>query len=176
MLVIICMVTTSYAQTNKNESIKRQYEAMELQKRPIYFPLPVKSFIRISSAYGIRKHPVFKKNKFHYGLDLVAKKGTPIYASAHGKVIKAAFSSTYGNYIIIDHCDGYKTLYAHMMMSKVKQGQTVKQGAVIGFVGSTGKSTGPHLHYEILRKNKKIDPYRYWMTTTKEWQKSAIAL
>ncbi len=169
-ILMICTTNLGYTQTSNNKRTSRQYAKLELQKKPIYFPLPSKSFKRISSGYGMRKHPILKKNKFHFGLDLAARKGTPIYASAHGKVIKAAFSSTYGNYVVIDHHSGYKTLYAHMMVSKVKKNQRVKQGAVIGFVGSTGRSTGPHLHYEILKRNKKIDPFNYWVNMIKKWK------
>ncbi|CAZ97238.1 M23 family metallopeptidase [Zobellia galactanivorans] len=169
-ILMICMTNLAYMQTNDNKRKNRLYAKMELQKKPVYFPLPSKSFKRISSGYGMRKHPILKKNKFHYGLDLAARKGTPIYASAHGKVVKAEFSSGYGNYVVIDHDYGYKTLYGHMMVSKVKINQKVKQGAIIGFVGSTGRSTGPHLHYEILKKNKKIDPFSYWMSFLKKME------
>ncbi|UOB16659.1 M23 family metallopeptidase [Abyssalbus ytuae] len=161
-LLLMCTTIICYTQTGNEEKINQLYEKAELQKMPVYFPLPSKSFKRISSWYGMRKHPILNENKFHYGVDLAAKKGTPVYASAHGKVVKVEFSSSYGNYVVIDHYDGYKTLYAHMMLSNVKKNQKVQQGAVIGFVGSTGRSTRPHLHYEIVRNNKKIDPFKYW--------------
>ncbi|WP_188112272.1 M23 family metallopeptidase [Aquimarina sp. RZ0] len=133
-----------------------------LQKIPIRFPVDMKGFKRLSSGYGMRIHPILKRKKFHYGLDLSAKKGTAIYASAAGKITSARYSSSYGNYVIIKHESGYSTLYGHMMKKIVKKNQDVKQGDIIGYVGSTGRSTGPHLHFEIIQSNKKIDPIRFW--------------
>ncbi|MBL3658416.1 M23 family metallopeptidase [Fulvivirga sediminis] len=164
------MANTACSQSGQKEQLINRYKSMEMDKRPVYFPLPQKSFIRISSGFGVRKHPILKVDKFHPGLDMVAKKGTPIYASANGKVIRASFSPTYGNVVVIDHNEGYKTLYAHMTAFKVKKDQEVKQGTIIGYVGSTGRSTGPHLHFEILLKDKKIDPFKYWTLIMDRWK------
>ena len=116
----------------------------------------------------MRKHPISKTNRFHSGLDLAAKKGTPIYASANGVIVVSKYSKIYGNYVIIDHNSGYRTLYGHMLLAVVKKNQTIKQGSIIGYVGSTGRSTGPHLHYEILEHDKNIDPFRFWVSTLKK--------
>lgn len=175
ILILIFVLDLGYAQTGSSKKIKKIDAKIGLEKSPVFFPLPSKGFKRISSGFGTRRHPILKKNKFHFGLDLAAKKGTPIYASAQGKVVTSKYSSTYGNFVVINHQNGYKTLYAHMIMAAVKKNQRVKQGAVIGYVGSTGRSTGPHLHYEILRKNKKINPLKYWLNTLKVMKQKRVA-
>lgn len=142
-----------------------------LQNLPVYFPLKKEGFKRMSSSYGLRNHPVLKKKIFHSGIDLAAKTGTPIYASANGKVTTAGYSEHYGNYIIIQHKGNYKTLYGHMLKKAVAKKNIVRQGELIGFVGSTGRSTGPHLHFEIFESNKNIDPYKFWIKTIKKYPK-----
>ncbi len=129
---------------------------------PVYFPLAKKDFVKMSSAYGDRYHPVQHKMKKHQGLDLVAKMGKPVYASAAGLVLKSDWDSGYGNRVILLHFNGVKTLYGHLSKSEVRRAQLVKAGEVIGFVGDTGQTTGPHLHYEIWVKSKKINPLAYW--------------
>ena len=115
---------------------------------------------RISSGYGMRRHPVLGYNKMHKGIDFAAPRGTPIYAAGDGVVEKSGRNGGYGNYIRINHKNGLKTAYAHMhkFAKGVKSGKNVKQGQVIGYVGSTGRSTGPHLHFEVLRNNKHVNP------------------
>ena len=111
------------------------------------------------SGFGYRKHPVFKILKMHTGIDFGAPTGTPIYATGNGKVIKVVMKKTgYGRHVILDHGFSYHTLYAHMSKVEVKVGQEVKRGEIIGRVGSTGTSTAPHLHYEVIHKKKKINP------------------
>ena len=111
----------------------------------------------------MRMHPVYGVLKLHSGVDFTAKKGTAIFASGDGVVFKVKKSFTgYGKHVIIDHGFGYKTLYAHMSAFKVKKGQKVKRGDVIGLVGNTGTSTGAHLHYEVIRDGKKIDPANFF--------------
>ena len=111
----------------------------------------------------MRMHPVYGVLKLHTGVDFTAKKGTEIFASGDGVVFNVKKSYTgYGQHVIIDHGFGYKTLYAHMSAFKVKKGQKVKRGDVIGLVGNTGTSTGAHLHYEVIRDGRKIDPANFF--------------
>jgi len=115
---------------------------------------------RISSGFGMRKHPVLGYNKMHKGVDFAAPTGTPIYAAGDGKIEYAGRNGGYGNYARIRHNSSLKTAYAHMHKLKVKKGQYVRQGDVIGYVGTTGRSTGPHLHYEVLMNSKQVNPNR----------------
>ena len=117
---------------------------------------------RLSSSYGRRKHPILGYRKMHSGVDFAAPRGTPILAAGSGTVERANRYGSYGNYIRIRHTDGYKTAYAHLkgFARGVKAGSYVKQDQVIGYVGTTGRSTGPHLHYEVHHNGKKINPRR----------------
>lgn len=118
---------------------------------------PVK-YTRFSSAYGWRIHPVYKVEKFHYGVDLGAPKGTPIWAVKDGKVEFAKWDNSAGYYVKIDHGNGFDTIYMHMTHYIVSKGDTVKQGQVIGYVGSTGTSTGNHLHFGMMYKGAYVNP------------------
>jgi len=115
---------------------------------------------RLSSNFGMRKHPISGYNKMHKGIDFAAPKGTPVYAGGNGVVEIAGVNGAYGKYIRIRHNNEYKTAYAHLNVFKkgITKGVRVNQGDVIGYVGSTGSSTGPHLHYEIIYQNKQINP------------------
>ncbi len=115
---------------------------------------------RLSSSFGMRKHPISGFNKMHKGIDFAAPKGTPVYAGGNGVIEKAGVNGSYGKYIRIRHNNEYKTAYAHLSGFKkgINKGVRVNQGEIIGYVGSTGKSTGPHLHYEIIYQNKQINP------------------
>lgn len=113
---------------------------------------------RMSSGYGMRRHPVLGYSKMHKGVDFAAPTGTPIYAAGDGVVEKAGRFSSYGNYVRIRHNNSIKTAYAHMSRISAKQGARVRQGEVIGYVGSTGRSTGPHLHYEVMLNNAHVNP------------------
>jgi murein DD-endopeptidase MepM/ murein hydrolase activator NlpD len=113
---------------------------------------------RMSSGYGMRRHPVLGYGKMHKGIDFAAPTGTPIYASGDGVIEKAGRFSSYGNYVKIRHRSDLHTAYAHLSKIKVKSGARVKQGEIIGYVGTTGRSTGPHLHYEVLVSNKHVNP------------------
>ena len=114
---------------------------------------------RLSSPYGMRKHPIDGYNKMHKGTDFAAPMGTPIMASGDGIVIKASWCGGGGNCVKIRHNSSYTTVYAHMskFAANIKKGKRVKQGQTIGYVGSTGKSTGPHLHYEVIHNGKRIN-------------------
>jgi len=130
---------------------------------PAIQPLSNKDLSHIASGFGFRIDPIYKTPKMHTGLDFAAALGTPIYATANGTVEESSFDEKgYGNHVILNHGYGYETLYGHMVRIKVHQGQKVKRGEVIGWVGSTGKSTGPHCHYEVIRKGEKIDPVHYF--------------
>ena len=120
---------------------------------------------RISSGYGMRTHPVLRKRKRHSGVDLAAPTGTPIYATADGIVERADRFSSYGLYVSIDHGADLETRYAHMSRIAVSAGERVRKGDVIGFVGSTGRSTGPHLHYEVRVDGKAVNPIPYMVET-----------
>ncbi len=116
---------------------------------------------RFSSAYGWRVHPVYKDWRFHYGVDLGGPKGTPIKATRSGKVTLATYSSSAGYYVKIDHGDGFVSIYMHMTHYIVKKGDTVDAGQVIGYMGSTGTSTGSHLHFGITYKGNYVNPAKY---------------
>jgi murein DD-endopeptidase MepM/ murein hydrolase activator NlpD len=130
---------------------------------PAIQPISNKQLSRIASGFGYRIDPIYKTRKAHLGLDFAAPSGTPIYATADGIVKFSGFSTNgYGNHVIINHGFGYETLYGHMVRVNASQGQQVKRGQVIGYVGSTGKSTGPHLHYEVHKSGIQIDPINFF--------------
>ena len=118
-------------------------------------------YTRFSSPFGWRIHPVHKDYRFHYGVDLGAPKNTPIYATRSGKVTLATYSSSAGYYVKIDHGDGFGSVYMHMTRYVVKKGDKVEQGELIGYVGSTGTSTGNHLHFGITYKGEYVNPAKY---------------
>ncbi len=118
------------------------------------------SYKRISSPFGKRTHPITRRYQMHKGVDLAAPKMTPIYATADGIVVYADRMSGYGNFIKINHQSGYKSAYAHLHKIKVDKNESVKKGDIIGYVGSTGRSTGDHLHYEIYYKENLTDPVK----------------
>jgi murein DD-endopeptidase MepM/ murein hydrolase activator NlpD len=130
---------------------------------PAIQPVSNKDLKRIASGFGYRVDPVYKTTKFHAGLDFAAPIGTPIYATANGVVETAGNTGNgYGNHVVIHNGYGYATLFGHMFKVKVHPGQKVKRGEVIGWVGSTGKSTGPHCHYEVHRNGEPVDPVFYF--------------
>ena len=130
---------------------------------PAIQPVTNKELKRLSSGYGRRIDPYYKKPKFHYGVDFSAPQGTPIYATGNGTVNKTKKSRRgFGNHIVIDHGYGYESLYAHMQKYTVRRGQKVKRGDLIGYVGNSGKSTAPHLHYEVHKDGRKVNPAYYF--------------
>ena len=116
---------------------------------------------RISSPFGYRTHPVTRSYTLHSGIDIAASSGTTVVASRNGKVVSAGYSGSYGNLIVISHGNGMETAYAHLSSIKVSVGETVSQGQLIGKVGSTGRSTGPHLHFEIRVNGTAVNPSKY---------------
>lgn len=130
---------------------------------PAIQPIKNEQLTRMASGYGYRNDPFTKIRKFHAGMDFTAKTGTPIYATGDGIVERADNrASGYGNHIVLKHGFGYKTLYAHLSKYNVKKGQRVKRGDIIGFVGSTGRSEAPHLHYEVHVNGKPVNPINFY--------------
>lgn len=130
---------------------------------PAIQPVNNEDLTRMASGFGYRTDPFTKANKFHFGMDFTAPRGTPVYASGDGRVTRADNNASgYGNHIRLDHGYGYESLYAHLYKYNVRPGQTVKRGDLIGFVGSTGRSEAPHLHYEIFKDGERINPINFY--------------
>ena len=141
---------------------------------PAIQPVNNKDLTRMASGYGMRSDPFTKQRKMHWGMDFTAPRGTPVYASGDGVVVRAdSNSSGYGKHIRIDHGYGYVSLYAHLYKYNVQKNQKVKRGDLIGFVGSTGRSEAPHLHYEIFKDDQRINPinFYYGSLTPEEFSK-----
>jgi murein DD-endopeptidase MepM/ murein hydrolase activator NlpD len=140
----------------------KQKEKM-LASIPAIQPVSNKELKRMASGYGHRIHPIYKTRKFHAGMDFTAPTGTDVYATGNGKVISVKRSRRgFGNHIVIDHGYGYETVYAHMNEFNVRKGQNIKRGEIIGYVGSTGTSTAPHLHYEVHKNGKAVNPVNFY--------------
>lgn len=161
---------------------KSQDEVVQLaeKKEKLYASIPAiqpianKQLIALASGFGLRIHPVYKVKKMHNGIDFAASIGTPIYATADGSVTKVDVRfSGYGKMVEIDHGFGYRSRYAHMHDFAIKKGQQVKRGDLIGYVGNTGLSTAPHLHYEVFINNQRVDPVHYFFNdlTAAEYEK-----
>jgi len=161
---------------------KSQDEVVHLaeKKEKLYASIPAiqpvsnKKLIALASGFGLRIHPVYKVKKMHNGIDFAASIGTPIYATADGSVTKVEVRfSGYGKMVEIDHGFGYRTRYAHMHDFAVRKGQHVKRGDLIGYVGNTGLSTAPHLHYEVFINDQRVDPVHYFFNdlTAAEYEK-----
>jgi len=150
-----------YIQTKSYDELLELAKNKELfmASLPAIQPVSNKELNRLSSGFGLRMHPILKVRKMHPGIDFSAPKGTPIYATGDGviKKVRSSFSG-YGKQIEVDHGYGYVTKYAHLNAFNVKKGQKVKRGECIGYLGNTGRSTAPHLHYEVHKDNKKINP------------------
>ncbi|HBI81632.1 MAG TPA: peptidase M23, partial [Bacteroidales bacterium] len=117
----------------------------------------------VASSFGMRIHPFYKVLKMHTGMDFTAPTGTEIFATGNGVVIEVKSAQRgYGNHVIIDHGFGFSTLYAHMSKIDVRKGQRVKRGMVIGYVGNTGTSVAPHLHYEVRKNGQPVNPIHYY--------------
>jgi len=141
--------------------------ALEYEKRlesiPAIQPVRNEDLGRMASGWGYRIHPIYKVRKFHYGMDFSAPEGTEVFATGDGEVVKVKrLYNGYGRHIVIRHGFGYETLYAHLSKSNVRRGDKVKRGQVIGLVGSTGTSTSSHLHYEVHKDGRKVNPAHYY--------------
>ncbi len=154
-----------YVQSKSYDEVIEMAENKEemVASVPAIMPISNKDLRRTASGWGWRIHPIYKIRKFHYGMDFTAPTGTEIYATGDGvvEVVEVSLRG-YGKRVIINHGFGYKTLYAHLNGFNVKKGQKVKRAEVIGFVGSSGTSTAPHLHYEVFKNNKKVNPVHYY--------------
>ncbi len=150
-----------------------QDKEKQLAYIPSISPISDKNVQYLASGYGYHMHPIYRTLKMHSGIDLAAPKGSPVYATGKGQVVSAGSSPDYGNNVIVDHGYGYKTLYAHLDKIRVKKGQRLQRGDAIGEVGSTGRSTAPHLHYEVRKNNKTENPINYYYSdlTPEEYKK-----
>jgi murein DD-endopeptidase MepM/ murein hydrolase activator NlpD len=135
---------------------------------PAIQPVANRNLRKMVSGFGYRLHPIYKTYKMHTGIDFTAPTGTPIYATGNGRVISAGPDRGYGNCVIINHGFGYQTLYGHMYRIKTRNGAVVKRGQLIGYVGNTGLSSGPHLHYEVIKNGTKINPINYFFNDLTE--------
>jgi len=154
-----------YVQSKSYDQIIKKADNKEemLSSIPAIMPVSNEDLTRTASGYGWRIHPIYKIKKFHEGMDFTASTGTEVYATGDGIVEKVKQSYRgYGKRVIINHGFGYKTRYAHLADFNVRKGQKVKRGDVIGYVGNTGLSTAPHLHYEVEKGGKKINPVHYY--------------
>jgi len=129
---------------------------------PAVQPVANKDLKRMASGYGKRIHPVYKTEMMHWGMDFSATIGTEIYATGNGVVKIVKYQKGYGKHVVINHGYGYETYYAHMSKFNVRVGQKIKRGEVIGYIGNTGTSTAPHLHYEVHKNGKKLNPVNYY--------------
>ena len=129
---------------------------------PSIMPVSNRDLKRTASGWGMRMHPIYRIPRFHYGMDFTAPVGTDIFVTGNGIVKEVGRNAGYGNTIVVDHGYGYETLYGHLSRINVKIGQSVNRGEVIGFVGSSGASTAPHLHYEVMKNGQKVNPQNYY--------------
>ncbi len=161
--------STSFDQLLSMAQNKKDY----LSRIPAIQPISNKKLDHIGSGFGYRTDPFYRTQRFHAGIDFTAPRGVEVYATADG-VVEAVNTEIwgYGQHIIINHGNGFKTLYGHLSKFKVKRGQKVTRGMLIGLVGSTGKSTGPHLHYEVHKNGEKLNPafFFYNDLTNEEYQ------
>lgn len=153
-----------YIQSNSLEELIAMGKNQEEKSKcvPAIQPISNKDLRRTASGYGVRIDPIYRTPRFHSGMDFSAKVGTEIYATGNGVVTFAGWKQGYGNCLMIDHGYGYQTLYGHMSKFKARVGQKVTRGEVIGEVGNTGKSTGPHLHYEVIVRGRHDNPSKYY--------------
>lgn len=153
-----------YIQSKSYDEISKlvKNKSKMLAHMPAIQPISNKDLTRLTSGFGIRIHPIYKVGQFHPGIDFAAPQGTPIYATGDGVVEKAQYEAGFGNHVVINHGYSYKTLYGHMIKFIVKKGQKVKRGQCIGYVGSTGLSTAPHVHYEVIYKKEQVNPVYFF--------------
>ena len=153
-----------YVQAKSNDEVLELAKTQEisLENIPAIQPVLNKDLKRVASGYGVRIDPVYHVRKFHQGMDFTAPTGTEVFATGNAKVSFVGWKQGYGNTVILDHGFGYQTLYAHLFKALVRKGQKVRRSDIIALVGNTGKSTGPHLHYEVRLHGKPVDPRNYY--------------
>ena len=164
-----------YIQAKSYEEVAKMAVNKEkmIASMPSIMPVSNKDLKQTASGWGVRIHPIYKIPRFHSGMDFTAATGTDVFATGIGIVKSAGRESGYGNTIVIDHGFGYASFYAHLSKIKVREGQKVNRGDVIGLVGSTGQSTSPHLHYEVSKNGQKVNPQNYYFKdlTPDEYEK-----
>jgi murein DD-endopeptidase MepM/ murein hydrolase activator NlpD len=153
-----------YVQSKSYDEIVQLVQSREEMLRciPAIQPIANKDLTRVASGFGRRIDPVYHTGRMHQGMDFTAPVGTDVYATGNGRVVSAEWEQGYGNSIKIDHGFGYETFYAHLSALHVRAGQSVTRGEIIGTVGNTGKSTGPHLHYEVHQKGVPVNPQNFY--------------
>ena len=153
-----------YVQAKSYDEVLELAKTQEIRMEniPAIQPVLNKDLKRVASGYGVRIDPVYHVRKFHQGMDFTAPTGTEIFATGNAKVSFVGWKQGYGNTVILDHGFGYQTLYAHLFKALVRKGQKVRRSDIIALVGNTGKSTGPHLHYEVRLHGKPVDPRNYY--------------
>src|SRR5665647_1126907 len=153
-----------YVQSKSYDDVVRMALGKEkmLASIPSIMPVSNRDLKRTASGWGMRMHPIYRIPRFHYGMDFTAPTGTDVFSTGNGIVKEVGRNSGYGNTVVIDHGYGYETLYGHLSRTKVAVGQTINRGDVIGFVGSSGASTAPHLHYEVMKNGQKVNPQNYY--------------
>ena len=164
LLVLFSQSSLDLKHLNKrlDQSIAKTKQYVDwLKSKPI--SLPIHGSLSLASGFGTRIDPFELNPSFHAGLDFSSAKGTPFYAAAKGKVTAAGWHASYGNQVLIDHADGFSTRYAHAEKLYVTPGMFVEQSSLLGAVGSTGRSTGPHLHYEVMKNGERIDPAQFFL-------------
>jgi murein DD-endopeptidase MepM/ murein hydrolase activator NlpD len=159
--LLVAMNTKSELKAPIAKAIKPLTEFTQSDDKPTQSPLGSDKLLKVTSGFGQRTHPISKVKKLHTGIDLAAETGTPIYATADGKIVLAQNDTNHGNYVLIQHSDVYETQYSHMNYYIVLVGEVVKKGQLIGYVGSTGQSMAPHLHYEIHENGEPVDPQNF---------------
>lgn len=161
----------SYIQSRSFDEVVEMAKNKErmIECVPAIQPISVKNLVRISDFYGFRKDPMNRVRTMHHGIDFAGPIGTPVYSTGDGVIVEAGYAfSGYGNQVIVDHGFGYKTRYAHLHKVNVKVGDKVKRTEIVGTLGSSGKSTGPHLHYEVLIRNNPVNPINYFNDMTED--------
>ncbi len=153
-----------YTQAKSYDEVLEMAKTQEIRMEniPAIQPVMNKDLKRVASGYGMRIDPVYHIRKFHQGMDFTAPTGTEVFATGNAKVSFVGWKQGYGNTVILDHGFGYQTLYAHLFKALVRKGQKVRRSDIIALVGNTGKSTGPHLHYEVRLNGKPVDPRNYY--------------
>ena len=153
-----------YTQAKSYDEVLAMSKTQEIRMEniPAIQPVMNKDLKRVASGYGMRIDPVYHVRRFHQGMDFTAPTGTEVFATGNAKVKFAGWKQGYGNTVILDHGFGYETLYAHLYKSLVRKGQKVRRSDIIALVGNTGKSTGPHLHYEVRLNGRPVDPRNYY--------------
>jgi len=189
-LLIALFHLTAWGQSNRKSEIEKcteqAYSVREFQRiadsmqmtieelcdYPVIFP--IKKSLRISSGFGMRYHPIYKRRKFHTGIDIPKTRGTPVYATGNGVIIRKGYCSGYGNYIEIEHAGDFRSFYAHLSKTMVSNGDSVSITTQIGCVGNTGTSTGYHLHYEVRKGNRFLNPAEWCSCLIEIWNKQTL--